>query len=436
MAMEGMVGRGIALAALGVGLAGMAGAANAIDAAKSAATTTGTAVFKRLHYFAGDDGAEGFGPYATLVLGTDGNFYGTTFYGGPEADRCNCSVGGTVYRMTPAGVITVLHTFMSSDGASPAGGLAIGPDGSFYGTTVGGGDYGGGTAFKIDMAGNFKMLHSFGGPAKDGSKPWLGTLALGADGNFYGVNSQGGAGSFGTLFSMTPAGVVTVLHAFAGGASDGATPRGGVMFGTDGGVYGTTLCGGSHEPARACGGTVYRWTAKGGFVLLHSFDPATGVHDGFGPQATLTQRGKLLYGTTTLGGDAGAGTVFKLPLAGGTLATLHSFAGGVDAAVPNSDGKAPVARLVLGKDNKLYGTTSNGGTFRSVHPEGDGTIFSIDAGDVYAQVFAFGQAITYGAHPIGGLVLGSSGNTMYGVTENGSANYTGVFYSFTPAKTH
>jgi len=420
-----MIGRSVALAA--------AAATFAATAATPAATRAVSNGFKVLHAFAGDDGAEGFGSYATLVQASDGSFYGTTFYGGPEAFRCNCSVGGTVFRMTAAGAITVLHTFMSTDGASPAGGLALGPDGAFYGTTYGGGDYGLGVAFRIDASGTLSVLHSFGGPAGEGASPYLGALALGPDGSFYGTTSRGGASGHGTLFRMTPSGQVTVLHAFAGGAADGATPRGGVAFASDGNLYGTTLCGGAGERPGTCGGIVYSWSAGSGFKLLHSFDPIAGVHDGFGPQSALTERSGFLYGTTSLGGDGGAGTVFKMKLGGKGFVTVHTFSGGVAATPPNADGKAPVGRLALGKDGKLYGTTSNGGSYRSVHPEGDGMIFSLDKQDAYAQLLSFGQTLDNGAHPLAGLALGTDG-TLYGLTESGNANYTGVFYSYLPPK--
>ncbi len=429
MTRQAILRRGVA-SAIAAALAGQLGAAHA--AAQVEAKTPAFTI-KQLHSFAGDDGSEGFSPYGALVQASDGNFYGTAFYGGPEDFRCNCSVGGTLYSMTPSGTIKTLHTFMSTDGAAPSGGLVIGRDGAFYGTTYGGGDYGGGVAFKSDAAGNLTVLHSFGGPAGDGRQPYLGTLALGADGNFYGTTSTGGARQQGTLYRMTPAGAVTVLHAFGGGADDGATPRGGVMFGSDGNLYGTTLCGGAAESAGACAGTVYRWSSTAGFTLLHSFDAGSGARAGFGPQAAPTQRNGFLYGTTSLGGDAGFGTVFKLPLGGGTLVTLHSFDGGVGAAVPNADGKDPVGRLALGRDGKLYGTTSNGGQYRTTHPEGDGTIFTIDASDHYAFVFSFGQTLSLGSHPLAGLVSTSDG-TMYGVTESGNTNYTGIAYSFAVAK--
>ncbi len=427
-----MVQRCAALAALSAGLAGMAFGAPAPTAGNATAPATAVG-FKRLHAFAGDDGHEGFGPYGALVQASDGDFYGTAFYGGPEDFRCNCAVGGTIFRMTPGGAFTMLHGFLDADGTGPSGGLTIGRDDNFYGLTTGGGDYGGGTAFRVDASGNFALLHSFGGPVGDGGQPYLGALALGSDGNFYGTTSRGGANQRGVLFMMTPAGLVTVLHAFAGGAADGSTPRGSVMFASDGNLYGTTLCGGANEIPSACAGTVYRYSATAGLRVLHSFDAGSGVGAGYAPQATLTELNGFLYGTTSLGGDAGAGTVFRLPLDGGALATLHTFGGGVGAIAPNGDGRAPTGRLVLAGDGRLYGTTSNGGANHVVHPEGDGTIFSVGRDGSYATVFAFGASLADGSHPVAGLVKATNG-TLYGVTESGNSNFTGLAYSWTPAK--
>ncbi len=406
--------------------------ANPAKPAKPAKPADGPTGMKRLHYFAGDDGPEGFGPYAPPVAGPDGNFYGTTFFGGPENFRCDCAVGGTLYRMTPAGALTVLHTFSGSDGIGATGALVPGTDGQFYGLTSGGGDANGGTAFKVDLSGRFTLLATFGGANPAGGRPWLGALAAGPDGNFYGANSQGGAHGAGTLFRMTPAGAVTVLHAFEGGAADGARPQGGVMFASDGNLYGTTACGGANERAGECAGTVYRWSATAGFTLLHSFDPRSSAQEGTAPQAAPTELNGMLYGTTSQGGNADAGAVWRLPRSGGATKVLHVFTGGVAAQTPTSDGKTPTGRLVLAKDGRLYGTTANGGPNHVVHPQGDGTIFSLAGNGAYRQDFAFGKDIAHGSHPLAGLAAAPDG-TLYGATESGNSYFTGLAYSWTIA---
>jgi len=388
--------------------------------------------YKLLHAFPADNNVEGTGPMGALVQGADGDFYGTTFYNGATTYRCDCTVGGTVFRMTFLGEMTVLHTFMGNDGIGPNGGLAVGPDGAFYGLASGGGDYGGGTAFRIDAAGAFTRLHSFGGPAQDGRQPWLGALALGADGNFYGTASDGGAGGLGVLFRMTPAGAVTVLHAFTGAPADGATPRGGLTRASDGNLYGTTLCGGALETDGRCGGTLFAWSPTTGYRLVQSFDPDPANRAGHAPQAAPTEMAGYLYGTTSQGGDADAGTVFRVPLAGGALATLHAFAGGASAQAPNGDGRAPAGRLVLANDGRLYGVTSNGGPNRTVHPDGDGTLFSIGSDGSYALVYAFGATTADGSHPVDAPVKARNG-TLFGTTENGDIHYTGTTWRWIPS---
>ncbi len=164
---------------------------------------TSAGVFTVLHRFLIDPvsgGVDGLGPVASLIVGNDGNFYGTTADGGTNNV-------GTVYKMTPDGTVTILHTSGeaynrtdSPGGTQPYGSLVQGPDGNFYGTTPGGGT-GQGTVFKITPTGDFTSLYSFNPTkstlSKDGSDSLTG-LTLGPDGNFYGVN--------GTFYKITPDG--------------------------------------------------------------------------------------------------------------------------------------------------------------------------------------------------------------------------------------
>jgi uncharacterized repeat protein (TIGR03803 family) len=134
-----------------------------------------------------------------LIQGNDGNFYGTTGGGGGGADN-----GGTVFKLTPGGVETVLYAFgaSSSDGIGPNS-LIQGSDGNFYGTTGGGGantengNLGDGTIFKVTPGGVETVLYSFGASSSDGVGP-VG-LIQGSDGYFYGTTSEGGNG-VGTVF--------------------------------------------------------------------------------------------------------------------------------------------------------------------------------------------------------------------------------------------
>jgi uncharacterized repeat protein (TIGR03803 family) len=135
--------------------------------------------------------ADAGGPKGTMIQGADGNFYGTT----PT----------TVFKITPAGALTTLHTFSASDGLGVFSGLTLGNDGNFYGTATLSSP-GAGTVFKITPAGAFTVLHTFA--VSDGNGPW-GGLALGADGNLYGTTTLGGGFSgAGTVFKITPAGAL------------------------------------------------------------------------------------------------------------------------------------------------------------------------------------------------------------------------------------
>ena len=188
-----------------------------------------------LHAFA-KSGSDGETPYAGLIQGSDGNFYGTTYFGGANGL-------GTVFKVTPSGTETVLYSFgAGNDGEHPYAGVTQGSDGNFYGTTYQGGTSGLGAVFKITPSGTETILHSFAG-GSDGANPEAG-LILGSDGNFYGDTLQGGASGLGTVFEITPSGTETVLHAFAG-SSDGANPSANLVQGSDGNLYGSTDAGGT-----------------------------------------------------------------------------------------------------------------------------------------------------------------------------------------------
>jgi uncharacterized repeat protein (TIGR03803 family) len=148
---------------------------------------------------------DGYWPEAGLVQGSDGNFYGTTKWGGTST---NCNTGcGTVFRISPSGTYTILYSFVGSpnDGANPDSRLVQGSDGNFYGTTQAGGTYDGGTVFRISPSGTETTLHQFGDSPSDGAYPIAG-LVQGSDGNFYGTTYGGGANNAGTVFRISPSG--------------------------------------------------------------------------------------------------------------------------------------------------------------------------------------------------------------------------------------
>jgi uncharacterized repeat protein (TIGR03803 family) len=361
---------------------------------------------------------DGAAPSSGLVAGADGNFYGTTNVGG--AHRV-----GAVYKMTAAGVETVLYSFSggvsgSTDGAYP-GGLIQGSDGNLYGTTEYGGayDYGGGTVFRITTSGVETVLYSFGASGiTDSSRPVAG-LVEGSDGNLYGTSLTGGANNAGTVFKITTSGVETLLHSFTGNCAfssnvDGAEAYAPLVEGSDGNFYGTTSCGGASDA-----GTVFKITTGGAETVIYSFAVGT---DGESPLAGLIQASDgNFYGTTELGGVNSKGTVFKVTAAGAE-SLLYSFGAG-----GSTDGAEPYAGLVEGSDGDLYGTTYAGGSY------GEGTVFKVTRGGVETVLSSFSGAggiigSADGAMPWAGLIPGPDGS-FYGTTIAGGAYNEGTVFN-------
>jgi uncharacterized repeat protein (TIGR03803 family) len=235
-----------------------------------------------------------------LVVGNDGNFYGTTTTGG-----ANCL--GTFYKFTPGGVQTTLYVFDGVNGANPTAPLVLASDGNFYGTTTAGGINGVGTVFKITAAGAVTTLASLAGPPS--VYPGPSALVEGPDGNFYGTTPFGGAANSGTVFSVTPAGALTVLYEFSGSA-DGYKPNG-LVLGSDGNFYGTTVGGCQFLPCPTppnLVGTIFSITPAGALTTLYTFGDA----DGQNPVTGLVQgTDGNFYGTTYNGGINNLGTFFK-----------------------------------------------------------------------------------------------------------------------------
>jgi len=313
----------------------------------------GSAVFTSLYSFTG--GTDGAKPFAGLVQGSDGYFYGTTYYGGTQPGT---NGNGTVFKISSNGALTSLYSFTGgNDGSEPYAGLVQGSDGNFYGTTYGGGTNSAGAVFKISATGALTSLYSFTGGI-DGGFPFAG-LVQGSDGNFYGTTYGGGAygsgiGGYGTVFQISANGALTSLYSFTGG-TDGAGPNG-LVQGSDGNFYGTTGSGGTSG-----NGTVFKISTTGALTSLYSF---TGGNDGGIPAAALVQGSDgNFYGTTSTNGThTNYGTVFKIRT-NGALTSLYSFTGGNDGAYPNG--------LVQGSDGNFYGTTEIGGV------GGAGTVFRL-----------------------------------------------------------
>jgi uncharacterized repeat protein (TIGR03803 family) len=344
-------------------------------------TTNG--VLTSLYSFTG--GTDGANPYAGLTLGSDGKFYGTTELGGTNHD-------GTVFKVTTNGVLTSLASFNGTNGAEPYAGLTLGSSSIFYGTTYAGGISNAGTIFKVGTNGILTSLASF--VITNGQYPYYGSLALGSDGNLYGTTSAGGSNYEGTVFQVTTNGVLTSLVSFTG--FNGSEPYAGLTLGSSNIFYGTTYAGGSHNA-----GTIFQVTTNGGLTSLVSFANTNGLN----PVACLTLGSDgNLYGTTCAGGSdgsAGSGTVFQVTT-NGRLTSLASFTS------PN--GRMPVSGLTLGNDGNFYGTTQTGGSAN------DGTVFQVTASGGLTSLVSF--AGTNGATPLAGLTLGNDGN-FYGTTYAG-----------------
>src|ERR1035441_219212 len=266
--------------------------------------------YTSLYLFGSNSPNDGFNPSGGLVQDSDGNFYGTTFGGGTND-------GGTMYRISASGSYTSLYTFGNSptDGANPYAGLAQGSDGNFYGTTYYGGTSGNcylgcGTVFRISPSGSYTNLHSFVGPPHDGAVP-LAKLVQGSDGNFYGTTSSGGANNTGTIFRISASGSYTSLYTFGNSPTDGANPYAGLAQGSDGNFYGATSGGGTSTNCPGGCGSVFRISPKGSYTNLYSFDGSP--NDGAAPHAGLVQGSDgNFYGTTAQGGTNDSGTVFIL----------------------------------------------------------------------------------------------------------------------------
>ena len=303
-------------------------------------TPTGT--FTNLFNF---DGTHGRGPEGGLSLGFDGNFYGTTYQGGTDGV-------GTVFKITPSGGQTVLYNFTdSTDGAYPKVPPVQALDGNLYGTT------GNGTVaplYKITPSGTFSVVVNL--PAQSYSP-----LVVGTDGNLYGMTLYGGTFNRGTAFQFAPkTKKVKIIHNFEAGT--GYVPEGPLTQAADGFLYGTCSSGGS-----AAGGVVFKMSTGGSYSVLYNFNSSSPAN-GATPTAGLVQGSDgFLYGVASVGGANGLGTLFKVSTKGTGFAVLHDFA--------TATGDSPLSTPLLHTDGKIYGLAFHGGSHNSY-----GTIYSMDAG--------------------------------------------------------
>jgi uncharacterized repeat protein (TIGR03803 family) len=300
-----------------------------------------------LHVFPANDAGAFPQP---IVQGADGALYGTVSGGVGTQGH----FPGYVYRLDPTtGDFRHLHDFVISDGFSPSGPLFQGSDGFFYGTTNEGGPWNSGVVYKVNAAGTFVLLHSLSPfyPG-EGSEP-KGGVTQASDGFFYGTTELGTY--FGEIFRLDAAGNLTVLHRFDAYASDGGSPVSGLIDGRDGFLYGTAPVGGQPVTAPSRHGVVYRMDKAGAVTVLHTF---TGP-DGYSPRAALVRGADGgLYGSTIIGGTFGLGVLFRIDasapppsqlptVTGLTLNPVNVVGGKSSAGTITLSGPAPSGNAVV-----------------------------------------------------------------------------------------
>jgi len=328
---------------------------------------------------------------AGMVLGTDGNFYGVTSNGGSSG-------AGSVFKMTPQGTPTILHSFgdgtVTNDGAHPNNGLALDSNGNLYGTTQNGGANGFGAIFKTAPSGTTTILYSFNAGYFNGTASEAGITA-GEDGNFYGITTNN------QFYSITPTGSFTAVQTLSNIVYTNTSAP--MIRGADGNFYGTTIY--NNEDT---GGSIFRVTPQGTATVLDYL--------GSVPYGELVQGSDgNFYGTA-------GGTIFEMTLQG-AITTLHTFG---DGSVAN-DGQNPGGNLVIGADGNLYGTTSEGGT------AGQGVVFKLTLGaqNVESIVHSFGDgSVPNDGTGAANLLAGPNG-LIFGTTGAGGANNEGAAFAMT-----
>jgi len=314
---------------------------------------------------------DGFQPALGPVQLSDGNFYGTTWYGNTSTDL------GTVWQATPSGDVNVLYTFKPNgsgkyvNGSYPAVSFVAGTNGDLYGVTLDGGAQNNGVFYSITTGGSLKVLYNF--CSLSGCPDQAVPVVLGGDGNFYGLTTT-------LVFKLTPEGAWSQLYSFPS-SEEGVE----LIAGTDGHLYGVA----ASLPIQSTKESVFRLTTSGAYTVLHTFPKLEGV-------SALTQSSKgTLYGVFCCGANTG---IFQINSA-------RKF----KILQTTPQGAFPPSLLVKGSDGKLYGLITNGSDY-------PGYVFAMTTKGktVFSEQF---NCASDGCDPLS-LIEASDGN-FYGLTAVG-----------------
>jgi len=365
-----------------------------------------------IHNFTGTEGGY---PDAGLTLDKGGNFYGTASGGGTYGR-------GTVFKLSHIGsgwTVAPLYSFAGDgDGANPLAPVTIGPDGSLFGTTIGGAD-GTGTLFNLkppptrppSVVSPWKLtvLHTFTG-GYDGDQPVYGRLIFDAEGNLYGTTWFGGSGSFGIAYEETPSAngwTENILYDFSLPTNG---PLAGVVRDSSGNLFGTT----------GDGSAVFELSPSGsGWVLniLHTF---TGQDGSLAYGGLVMDPAGNLYGASSRGGAGGdyGGVVYQLSPYGDTFAfnVIYNLPGAVG---PRGDMTLDAAGNLYGLGNG-DGVNSAGMVFKLTPSNGSWTLTDLHDFNFDTEYF-----------PYGNVTIDANGN-LWGTTSQGGAYSKGVIWEITP----
>ncbi|HZK80083.1 MAG TPA: choice-of-anchor tandem repeat GloVer-containing protein, partial [Humisphaera sp.] len=351
------------------------------------------------------NGANGSHPEAGLAIDTSGNFFGTTYQGG-------ASGYGTVFEIAHGTTtVTTIAAFNGIDGANPTAAVTLDSGGDIFGTTPSHGANGFGTVFEIVRgATTLTTVASF--TTLSGGVPEA-PVILDSNGNLFGTTSSYGPSGLGTVFEIASGSdAITLTAAFTG--STGHNPYGAVTFDSSGNLFGTTNQGGTSN-----NGTVFE-VAHGSSIVTTT---ARFVRNTSGalPYGGLTiDTSGNLFGTTSVGGTGGLGTVFEIAHGTTALIAIGSFS--------NGTGTNPQGGVTLDSSGNLFGAAQFGGT------NSDGTVFEIAHGTTVINALA-SFTNPSAENPIAALAVDSSGD-VFGATPSGGVNNDGSVFEIPNGSTN